>query len=210
MLISHTFTRSESNDAPLVLLVHGRSGTYQVMQMFKSVIPESATIVSVQAPLEDPEGGFRWWHFKAALEFTADFHSDASVAAQTFTDWLSEFLKQEALKPQKIVAIGFSQGAALLSYIIQKQPELFNAVAMLAGFVVKYSESVESSASKTQVLVAHGTNDETVPLSIAEDGVEYLKQQGYQITLVTDPVGHKIGVNGMKTLKMWLKEVILG
>lgn len=207
MLISHTYRKSDSK-AALVVLVHGRSGTYQVMQTFKSIIPESATVVSVQAPLNDPEGGFRWWDFNVALGISGNSHSNAVVAAQEFVDWLKTYIDSENIEPAIILGIGFSQGAALLSCAIQLEPSLFHGIAMLAGFVVKTSLPQQGLVEQTKILMAHGSNDEIVPLSLAEDTRDFFQSRGHMASFVTDPVGHKIGVEGMKKLKLWLIELI--
>ena len=47
--------------APLFILVHGRAGKAQVMWAFDRVIPERAHVVSFEAFLPDPLGGFSWW-----------------------------------------------------------------------------------------------------------------------------------------------------
>lgn len=208
MLTYQFFAKSNPEDL-LIVLIHGRSGTAQVMHAFKSVLPEGANIVSVEAPLPDPEGGFRWWHFGTSLELSEQSNSDASSAAATLKEWLSQFLQIENLKPFKIFAVGFSQGAALLSYIAQSDPSLFSKIAMLAGFVVEAKHDTNQgkiAKDKPKVFMAHGTKDDIVPLEKAQEGYRFLQNQGYEVSFISDEVGHKIGIGGMKALKSWLIE----
>lgn len=208
MLISQFISRSEQ-EAPLVVFVHGRAGNIKVMDAFKNVIPKDVSILAVQAPLKDPEGGFRWWHFDKATHHTADIQESAIRAADDFIVWLTNFLIEENLKPRQVLALGFSQGAALLSCAIQKNHHLFAGVALLAGFVIMLPKDPQHSTDDgnlTKVLISHGTKDDIVPLSKAKEGAEYLTQRGFEVDFVTDEVSHKIGVLGMKTLKAWVNQ----
>jgi phospholipase/carboxylesterase len=210
MLISQIISQAEP-EAPVLILVHGRAGNLNVMQAFKSVIPSGTSVVSVQAPLEDPEGGYRWWSFDSSIDTSPKTKEAAFTAAKTFIDWLQDFLLEHKLKPRRIIALGFSQGAALLSCVVQVKVSLFYGVALLAGFVLKspeLPETLSAAEPKPRVFFAHGSNDEIVPLSVAQEGANYLNQNGYQVSFVSDSVGHKIGVSGMKALKIWLEECL--
>jgi phospholipase/carboxylesterase len=193
-MLRYSFTSGPEKSSPLALMVHGRAGNLSAMSTFKRCIPESWALLSVEAPFKDPIGGFSWW--RIGTEDSPDTASDLLL------DSLDSIFKIEGISPGKTVAIGFSQGAALLSIIAQKNPERFAAIAFLAGFVIK--REVSENGKKPALFFAHGEKDETLAPEKAKAGYEYLSALGYKAEFHADNVGHKVGTAGMKALKKWL------
>jgi len=192
-----------SASAPLVVLLHGRAGNRSVMWTFERSIPTECHVVAFQAFLADPLGEWSWWDVtvpgskKESIMFAADRLSRA----------LAAFLKLHTLTPQKIVGMGFSQGSVLLTAAALRALVEFDGVAVLAGFVFQPSESL-ALTKKLKVFVAHGLHDETVPVSEARDGVAALQKRGFEVLYVEEAVGHKVGIEGTRSLKAWLQGIL--
>jgi len=181
------------------------------MRVFERALPQQSHRLYVQAPYEDPKGGYCWW------DMSLDQDPGDGVLA------LSNFLLRDLpsiVKPggvsheTPIFAYGFSQGAAVLSGFIQKHPTFFRKAALLAGFVlevenVPYDNREDDSGTRflvmprTRVLMIHGTEDEVIPVRRAHDGATLLRSRGFDVEVMENNVGHKIGVDGMRRLTMW-------
>lgn len=181
-------------DAPLLFLVHGRAGNKDVMWTFSRSVPEDWGIIAPQAPLNDPIGGFSWWLIDSLTRA-----EDIEHAAKTLRDFILQHSNPN--HPRALIAAGFSQGAGLLSLLLQREPQLFKGVALLAGFVLK-APSV-ASAERARIFVGHGTLDKTVSIETALQGAERLRSQGFSVEFHQDPVGHKIGSATMRSLKQF-------
>ncbi len=172
-----------------------------VMSPFKRSLPPGTGILMPEAPERDPIGGFSWWQVEQ--------HADYSAGIATVADSLSEFIDQAIaryeLTPSYVLALGFSQGGALLSVLMQRQPERFRKVGLLASFVVKQPNVTFQTAVRPQVFIAHGTEDQIVSIAKARKGAEYLESLNFNVRMVEDPVGHKVGSLGMQALKEWLQ-----
>jgi predicted esterase len=184
-------------ELPLFLLVHGRAGNVDVMWAFRRSLPQKAIVISVQAPEEDSIGGFSWW--KVEGEITDEMIEIGVKKLRNFIEEVFEMLGFTTT----IHALGFSQGSGALSVLLQREPELFEKLGILAGFVIKKhdEDALKKSFMKPAVLIAHGSEDKIVPLTRAEDGKIFLEERGVSVTLVTDPVGHKVGSLGMRAIK---------
>ena len=196
--LAHALTMGDRLDAPLFVLVHGRAGNRHSMSMFRQVLPAGVNVLSPEAFLDDPvDGGRSWW-------FSGD-KSPAShdMARERFEQFLDRAVEFYGLRPVSVVGVGFSQGAALLSLIVQEQPWRLHRAALLAGFVIE--RSGENAGQRPDVFIAHGTVDPIVPIERARRGAEWLRQCDCEVTVVEDPVGHKIGREGMRQLKEWLQ-----
>ncbi|MDZ4784875.1 MAG: hypothetical protein SGJ02_02250 [bacterium] len=197
----HKYQFSKNKSAPLVFLVHGRAGNCDVMWTFRRCIPEEFSIIAPQAPISDPIGGHSWW------PVTEGYSKHQAINAQELLmNFIISSVDFYMLEPRLIIALGFSQGGALLSMLSQSNPASFSGIAILAGFVIKM-DSVINTLHKPQIFMAHGLNDEVVPLTKSTDGKLYLEQNGYNVTYVTDNVSHKIGIQGMKSLKEWIVKI---
>jgi predicted esterase len=185
---------------PLVFLVHGRAGTLSVMSIFERSIPDTWHRVFVQAPHADPIGGFSWWDIQSDDTVRSEQRERSRVALAAL---IEGYAAQQGLTPQFSVAIGFSQGAAMLSLIMQEEVLGLRGVALLSGFVLESSSNRQPKSPS--VFVFHGTRDDIIPLSRAERGIDFLRERGYSVTKVLEDVGHKVGIQGMKSLGTWLK-----
>jgi predicted esterase len=190
--------------APLIVLVHGRAGSAQVMWAFERTLPERANVVSFQAFLPDVLGGFSWW----------DMASDKPVepaimlARDRFHFALERYIELFSLQPRKVVAAGFSQGSVLLSAALLTGVVRLDGIGILAGFVSGVGER-RLIEGHPDVFVAHGTADEVVSVQKARTGVARLRSYGLSVTYVEEEgVGHKLGIQGMRGLKEWMARVV--
>lgn len=207
--LRYRYQLHDDRTAPLVVLVHGRAGTFDLMWPFAHSCPRGCSFVAPQADLPDavlphaPQG-LSWW-----LVDSQNLHADAQAAAKKLADFIDEFLERYELQPRRIIALGFSQGGALLSILLQRDPWRFDAAALLASFVIELADGRQARdgrqpTTRPPLFMAHGLRDETVPIERARSGAEYLRALGHTVTMVEDDVGHKVGTAGMRELKAWL------
>jgi phospholipase/carboxylesterase len=196
--LRHKYNLTADPAAPLIYLVHGRAGTFDVMWTFARCIPESFNIIAPEAFLPDPVGGFSWWPVDGSQNRQSI--DDGVNRLRTFIDSAEEHF---ALTPRTRIALGFSQGAGLLSCLLQKEPGLFSQVGLLAGFVIDCG-GPQGGGKLPRILMAHGSQDPVISLEKAKSGAELLRQYGAEIEFHEDDVTHKVGTAGMRALKSWL------
>ncbi|MCB0325314.1 MAG: hypothetical protein KDD69_17145, partial [Bdellovibrionales bacterium] len=200
---------------PLAVLVHGRAGDCRVPWVFSKALETLRPIVvAPQAPIADPIGGFSWW----LMDHPPETESPAVVqttAAQLDLPMrrLSSFIENAAelygADPERVVALGFSQGAAMLSTLSLRYPERFQAVGILAGFIPRAAmeQQVRRPEALPQYFIAHGTSDPVVPFQRAEESRNYLEQLGAKVFFHQENVGHKVGTAGIRALRSWLESL---
>jgi phospholipase/carboxylesterase len=57
-----------------------------------------------------------------------------------------------------------------------------------------------------KVFVAHGTQDQMIPLDRARASIALLEQAGAQVIYCEDEVGHKLSLNCLHDLEKYLKD----
>ncbi len=210
-LVHRVFLPERRENAPVVFLVHGRAGNASVMWFFaKAFASGNPIIISPQAPLPD-EGGWSWWEHRTGapdVRPLAARFEDAKRVAGLLHSFMDKAIALYGGDKSRISGAGFSQGSGVLSTLSLLRPELFRGVAILSGFIPK--AVMESGASlpggaspATKYLVCHGTNDQIIPFSRAEETVVWLKARGLETGFHSDPVAHKVGTQGLRTLTAW-------
>jgi predicted esterase len=194
--IVHRTRITNSPDALLIFLVHGRAGNVSVMSIFERVCPTEANIILLQAPEEDPQSGYSWFVGKS-------FRDGSVEAAPILKRYMEKLIDTYRLTPSRKVGVGFSQGGMVLSVVFQTST-ILDAVALVASMpiVVNY----ETRRDAPEVFGVHGGVDEVLPQPQVLPWYEKLRELGYNLRLVLEEsVGHKIGSLGMKELTDWLK-----
>ena len=188
---------------PSLFMVHGRGGNINVMDIFIRCIPEDFNIISIESPFSDPIGGYSWWR----VDTSEDYSKSLNIIEENLRDIVKEF----GLDETKLHGMGFSQGGAILSCILQKNACFFDSVLMLASFVpeiinLKISEK-NTNLKYTKILLINGTTDEIVSKDKATKSNLYLQKIGFESEQFFEDVGHKIGREGMKKIKEWFNNI---
>jgi phospholipase/carboxylesterase len=201
---------TESRPAPLVVMVHGWGGDESVTWVFKQTIPPEAVIITPRAPLQLPEKGFAWFQYQDKTDFVP--------APETLTEGLrrlKQFLSSlpalYPVDPARLILMGFSQGAMVSNALALTHPERIKGIVSLAGGLPQAPELLQSSTplAGLPVFIAHGTRDETVPLSAAQQTRDIYNRLGATVTYREYDAAHKLSSQGMKDLKQWLAEQLL-
>jgi predicted esterase len=79
----------------------------------------------------------------------------------------------------------------------------FEGIGVLAGFVVLPNETREL-VRKPKVFIAHGSEDDVIPVDRVRHGVEALRSLSIEVEYIEEPVKHKIGIQGTRALGNWL------
>jgi phospholipase/carboxylesterase len=187
-------------EMPLVILVHGRAGNKDVMWAFRRCIPDAFSIVLPEAPYDDPyNGGKSWWIINSE-----EAKQQTELSLTKLERFIESYISLHQLTPRSVVIVGFSQGGAMASLLLQRQTIAhLHGVALLASFAIPVENA--SLQAAPEVFLAHGSEDTVVPVSKAEESQRYFESLGCEVLLVTDPVGHKVGRDGMKALTDWFQ-----
>jgi phospholipase/carboxylesterase len=113
----------------------------------------------------------------------------------------------------RIVLAGFSQGGAIaLQAGLRHREPLAGIVAMSTYLTLEESLAAEgASANKAvPIFMAHGTQDEVVPLRLAEASRSALQAKGYDVEWHTWPMPHSLCAEEVEAIAGFLMRVVGG
>lgn len=108
---------------------------------------------------------------------------------------LDQIIQKGPTPPEKIVLLGFSQGAVMALDAGLRYPLRLGAIAALSGFLARPENLHDEKAplsKQVPILLVHGTADEIVTVEGSRKAQSTLDDEGYEVQLKEYPMGHQI------------------
>jgi phospholipase/carboxylesterase len=199
--------RRSTPRASVIFMLHGLSGDENAMWLFDHALPRSATVISPRA-LFPAADGFSWTRSVDHGEIAS---ADFTTAIEALQPFIPEMIERYDCNPQRVIVMGFSQGAALSYALSLARPDLMRGVIALAGFmpfaaprpstVLHYGQD----AALLRYLIIHSSDDEIVPVALAREAQSALEQRGALVEYHEYLAGgHKISAQGLKDIARWI------
>jgi len=186
--------RKPSNHlAPVLLLLHGWTGDENSMWIFVRGLPPDYWILAPRGLYPAPEKGYSWRGIKPGTWGLPSIE-DLRPSAEAVLDLLGNWGKSEGVDVTRLNVMGFSQGAALCYTIALLNPQRIGRLAGLAGFIPAGGENLAGGLpfAGKHFYVAHGTQDELIPIGRGRETVAMLQRAGAQVTFCEAETGHRV------------------
>jgi phospholipase/carboxylesterase len=121
--------------------------------------------------------------------------------------------KARGVASSKIVLAGFSQGGAIALQTALRHKEKLGGVLALSTYLT-LEDSLEAEASPankaTPILMAHGTQDEVIPVRLAESSRSKLQEKGYEVEWHAWPMPHSVCAEEVQAIAEFLARTLGG
>ncbi len=187
------YPHSAAGKQRLMLLLHGYQGNENVMWVLTKPLPEDYYLLAPRAPKKMGDDQFSW-HQIAPQWPGMEVYQDLTEQLLARVD---QWLEREKLNISTFDVMGFSQGAVMAYALALLHPERTNRVAALAGFIPQAWQSSPNPDvfSRKAFFVAHGTQDDIIPIAKARQAADWLNENGAQVTFCEAEIGHKLSAN---------------
>jgi phospholipase/carboxylesterase len=109
--------------------------------------------------------------------------------------------------PARVILAGFSQGGAVALHVgLRHSARLGGLLALSAYLPLAHAVAAEASPAgrETAVFLAHGTQDDLIPVARARLGREDLAALGSPVEYHEYPIGHTVSDAEVRDLAAWL------
>lgn len=109
---------------------------------------------------------------------------------------------------RRIVLAGFSQGAALALHTGLRYTQPLAGIIALSGYLplmAVLSAEAHSANARTAIFLAHGTQDNVVPLLLGERTRAVLERAKYAVTWRTYPMSHSVCAQEISDIAEFLR-----
>jgi phospholipase/carboxylesterase len=212
MELQHLFrpSRHPNRDKiPALVLLHGMGGHKTDLMSLASILEPTFSVLSVRAPLSMPEGGHSWYGVRFAPDPVID-SAQAEASRLLVIEFLHDAVQRYNLEPSSIFLAGFSQGAIIAASVALMRPELLAGMVMMSGRILPEVKTQGASAKLEQlnVFVAHGRDDQRLPIFHAHETRDWLEGLGVKLTYREYAGGHEIGTDENRDVAQWLLELV--
>jgi len=206
----HHIVRKSSltQNAPLLIMMHGYGSDENDLFSFSSELPEELFIISVRAPHAMQPYGNAWY----AINFDENQGkwSDNEQAKQSrdlIAKFIDEAIAEYPVNKNNVTLLGFSQGTILSYAVALTYPEKVKNVIALSGYVNKdilLEDINKKDFSKLDFYCSHGSVDQVIPVAWARQTSPFLNSLHIKHKYSEFPVGHGVAPQNFYELKNWL------
>jgi phospholipase/carboxylesterase len=197
----------------LVVFLHGYGADGADLLGLADVLAPHLPGVAFVAP-DAPErcvgGGFglQWFPIPwidGSPQAAADAGLDDSAA--DLNAFLDARLAEEGLTPDRLVLVGFSQGAMMCLHVALRRPVAVAGVVAISGRLLRPERLAAEVTVKPPVLLMHGDQDQVVPFGDLAKAGEALVAAGFPTYgHVMQGAGHGIAPDGLGVALQFIKE----
>lgn len=181
-----------------LLLLHGTGGNENdLLPLGRAIAPRAALLSPRGQVLEHGMPRF----FRRLAEGVFD-HEDLVARTAQLAAFVQASAKQYAFDPQRVVAVGFSNGANIAAAMMLLHPHVLAGAILLRPMVPFVAEQMPSLAGR-RVLVAAGRSDPIVPARQSEVLAEMLRGAGADVTLHWSPGAHGLERADLAAATAW-------
>lgn len=118
-----------------------------------------------------------------------------------------EELMSSGISSERIIVAGFSQGGAVTYDVLFHCPYPLGAVMPMSTYIADSSGLTQAKFKQTPIWVSHGTQDDVVPMELAERAMTELKQAGFAPTMSEYQMAHNVCPSQVKDIQAFINQV---
>jgi phospholipase/carboxylesterase len=187
-----------------ILLLHGTGGNEEdLISLGHEIAPGAALLSPRGKVLENGLPRF----FRRLSEGVFDIE-DLKFRTNELADFVEEASKVYGFDLQRLVAIGYSNGANIAASGLLLRPDFLSYAILFRPMVPLIPEVLPNLGSK-HILISAGLHDPIVPSQDTKNLLNLLKKAGAETSINWQNSGHELSLEEIKKAKDWLFSVIL-
>jgi phospholipase/carboxylesterase len=197
----HRFVPGQGTQPRVLVLLHGTGGNEDDMIPLGQGLDPSAALLSLRGNvLENGMPRF----FRRLAEGVFD-EEDVIRRANELADFIVEAAAKYEFDPERITAVGYSNGANVAAAVLLLRPGTFRS-AILFRAMVPLTPATQPELAQTRALICAGKHDPIVPVENVERLAAILREAGADVTLRFEEAGHQLVFAEIAAAKNWFRE----
>lgn len=195
-IVTHGVSPEEADLA--MIMIHGRGASAE------SIITLSNEFDTGSIHYRAPQANQFTWYPYSFLQPTERNEPGLSSGLQVIFDIVSD-LESNGVSKEKIVLLGFSQGACLATEFVARHPSKYGGLIALSGGLIGESvqtEMYEGDLNGTPYFVGCSDVDPHIPVKRVDESVKVLDKLGADVTRKIYPgMGHTVNQDEIDHIK---------
>ena len=184
-----------------LLLLHGTGGNERDLIPLGHELDPNAALLSPRGKIL--ENGMPRF-FRRLAEGVFDLE-DLKKRTNELADFIAAAAQHYELTADKIVPVGYSNGANIAASLLLLRPEILRTAVLFRAMVPLVPEKVPDLSS-VRVWIGAGDQDPIIPTSETRRLIELLRSAGAEVTIRFANATHGLTDADVKTARHWLEE----
>ena len=191
-----------------IITLHGRGTSGQeMMPLADQIHLPSLRWIFPDGPMPFPGGfGGRMW-YESPTEGPRGVHASRDLLFEL----LDHLITHEKVPEDRMVLMGFSQGAVMSLDVGLRYPQRLAGIVALSGHLavpLKLSAEKSEASAGMSILLVHGKLDEVVPVKGSREAQAALRKEGYRVRLCEFLMAHQVIPDEIEVVRRYLIEFL--
>jgi len=188
---------------PVLFVFHGTGADETQFLDFGAAIFPEATVI---APRGDVSENGMLRYFRRTGDGVYDM-ADLGARTRAMDSFVNAHV--ERLKPSRVVGLGYSNGANILTAVMLEAPDLFSHAVLMHPLIPWEIDSGEQLAGR-RILVTAGGTDPICPPELTGRLIDGLEARGATVKSAWHPGGHEIAPSERDAVGAFMTEIRAG
>ncbi|MFC0472784.1 alpha/beta hydrolase [Halalkalibacter kiskunsagensis] len=198
--MKHIYTKGKKQDAPTLLLLHGTGGNEHDLLALANMIAPDSSILSVRGNvLENGMPRF----FRRLAEGLFD-EEDLVFRTKELTEFVNESAKTYGFDRDRVVAIGYSNGANIAASMMYHHENALNGAILFHAMVPRRGVEIPDLTG-TSVFIGAGKRDPLIPLNETKELIKDLEKANATMNEYWVDGGHQLVREEVEKAKEWFE-----
>jgi predicted esterase len=197
----HIFEPGSEADAPPLLLLHGTGGSENDLLRLGRMISPGSAMLSPRGAVSEA-GAARFFARLAEGVFDPQ---EVSRRTQALADFVAAACHQYSIDANRLVAVGFSNGANIAGTLLLLRPETLVAAVLFRPMVVLDLPAAPNSLVGKRVLITSGSTDPLVSPDHPPRLAELFRAGGAEVTTRVHLASHALVPADVEATREWLQ-----
>lgn len=185
-----------SPGAPTLFLFHGTGGDeHQLLSLGRDLLPGAAHV--------SPRGDVSEMGATRFFRRTSEGVYDMADLARA-TEKMAAFVASQRQAGSKVLGLGYSNGANILTSVLFSAPQLFDA-AVLMHPLIPFAPAIEGDLAGKHILITAGRRDPICPPSLTLRLEACLRDSGADVSVEWHEGGHELRPNEVNAARRFLE-----
>ncbi|MDJ0783223.1 MAG: VOC family protein [Desulfosarcinaceae bacterium] len=193
--------QTTSDGGETLVTLHGTGGNERDLIPLARSIQPAAAILSPRGDVS--ENGMA--RFFTRLANNVFDEADIARRVDTLADFITAAIRQYDRKPDRLTAMGYSNGANMAAAILLLRPEVF-AGAVLLRPMLPLQHLTPPDLKGKPILVLRGSRDRVIPADSTDRLISVLVAAGARVTTRSIDAGHEITQADIDAATRWVAQ----
>ena len=209
MDLNYLIRHSESKkDSPSIFLLHGYGSNKEDLFSLEGFLPKDHTVISLEAPIKLPFGGFTWFDVDQADIINRSYYKkkdDVDNIADIIIKNIDKLSGEHGLNKADITVLGFSQGGSICWKLGLDYSRKIRRILPISSYI--NLDTFNNKIDKYNNILAytsHGLYDDIIPISLVKEAILELIKYNDNITFEEFKSGHTINQENLSSIIKWI------